>query len=307
VTQADRFEMDGGTHVQFNEGLPITGGPSIISTPTDLPARILTIPGGGGQVVLPSVQERQDRTAAFNHRTLLDRNRAEAERRATEIRMQEDSAARTLDRTGIPLPADLAKRFDMTPGRKVLPTQMDDLMRADTYSRSVTQPRARKVINTARVQGPDGKLMSVLTYEDGSQEFRPINGTVPARQGAAARSGGEAKPKAAAGRKMTSAEEADELLGVVLQGTRSASIDDAIKNVTQHFKSDPRFTAGKRAQVIQRLKKMKDAGEENPFYQAPAATAPAAGAPGAPAVGTVQKGYRFKGGNPADQNSWEKV
>jgi hypothetical protein len=28
---------------------------------------------------------------------------------------------------------------------------------------------------------------------------------------------------------------------------------------------------------------------------------------GAPAVGTVSKGYRFKGGNPADRNSWEKV
>ena len=30
-------------------------------------------------------------------------------------------------------------------------------------------------------------------------------------------------------------------------------------------------------------------------------------APNAPAVGTVKDGYKFKGGNPADQNNWEKV
>jgi hypothetical protein len=30
-------------------------------------------------------------------------------------------------------------------------------------------------------------------------------------------------------------------------------------------------------------------------------------APKAPAVGTVQDGYRFKGGNPADAKNWEKV
>lgn len=33
----------------------------------------------------------------------------------------------------------------------------------------------------------------------------------------------------------------------------------------------------------------------------------AASSPAAPAVGTVQGGYRFNGGNPADQNSWQKV
>jgi hypothetical protein len=31
------------------------------------------------------------------------------------------------------------------------------------------------------------------------------------------------------------------------------------------------------------------------------------GAPNAPAVGIVKDGYKFKGGNPADQNNWEKV
>jgi hypothetical protein len=35
--------------------------------------------------------------------------------------------------------------------------------------------------------------------------------------------------------------------------------------------------------------------------------APTAAPTGAPAVGTVMQGYRFKGGNPADKNNWEKV
>ncbi len=40
---------------------------------------------------------------------------------------------------------------------------------------------------------------------------------------------------------------------------------------------------------------------------APTAPTPAGAQGGAPPVGTISKGYRFKGGNPADRNSWEKV
>jgi len=46
---------------------------------------------------------------------------------------------------------------------------------------------------------------------------------------------------------------------------------------------------------IERLNGIVDEGEPAP-----------AGKP-APAVGTVMQGYRFKGGNPADRNNWEKV
>lgn len=38
----------------------------------------------------------------------------------------------------------------------------------------------------------------------------------------------------------------------------------------------------------------------------PSGSAPT-GQGGAPAIGTISKGYRFKGGNPADKNNWEKV
>jgi hypothetical protein len=38
-----------------------------------------------------------------------------------------------------------------------------------------------------------------------------------------------------------------------------------------------------------------------------APTTSGGGAPAGPAVGTVQDGYRFKGGDPGKQESWEKV
>ena len=48
--------------------------------------------------------------------------------------------------------------------------------------------------------------------------------------------------------------------------------------------------------------------ELDSIYRELGGGAPAASAGGAaPAVGTIMQGYRFKGGNPADQNNWEKV
>ncbi len=54
------------------------------------------------------------------------------------------------------------------------------------------------------------------------------------------------------------------------------------------------------ARIDANIAKLKS-GQQQP------ATAQTAPAQGAPQPGTVMKGYRFKGGNPADQNSWEKV
>lgn len=58
------------------------------------------------------------------------------------------------------------------------------------------------------------------------------------------------------------------------------------------------------AKKAEALRKMKEIERLNGIIDEPAA-APAGGA--APAVGTIMQGYRFKGGNPADQNNWEKV
>ncbi len=45
--------------------------------------------------------------------------------------------------------------------------------------------------------------------------------------------------------------------------------------------------------------------EANPLFPRP--EAPAAAPTGAPAVGDVRKGYRYRGGDPASQSSWEKA
>jgi hypothetical protein len=51
----------------------------------------------------------------------------------------------------------------------------------------------------------------------------------------------------------------------------------------------------------------REAFSETYSYREQPSAAPAPAAPKPPAVGTVQEGYRFRGGNPADQKNWEKV
>lgn len=51
----------------------------------------------------------------------------------------------------------------------------------------------------------------------------------------------------------------------------------------------------------------REAFNETYSYREQPSAAPAPAAPKPPAIGTVQDGYRFKGGNPADQKNWEKV
>jgi hypothetical protein len=51
----------------------------------------------------------------------------------------------------------------------------------------------------------------------------------------------------------------------------------------------------------------KEAYDETYSYRSDRAAPAAPAAPKPPAVGTVQDGYKFKGGNPADAKNWEKV
>lgn len=302
VTQSDQYEVQGGQHVNFNEGLPITGGSSITSTPTDLPARILSMPGTGQQFVLPSAAERDQRAAAYNQRTLLDRNRAHAEQVAQELKLKEEAAARNLETTGIPLPAALLKRFDMKPGAKVLPTQMDDLLRADSYARSVEKPAAaKKVIGTpSRFSAPGGALMERVHYSDGTFEDRAINGTPVVRpsSGAGRRTGGAKEDKPTFTQKVTMLTE--KVLQDSAQG-KGTSIEDAISNVDKFYQNDPQFSPSARQMVKSRLRAMaKKDGPNNPFFKADA-PAPAAGQPAAPATRKVAtmdnvKAYAAKAG-----------
>lgn len=52
--------------------------------------------------------------------------------------------------------------------------------------------------------------------------------------------------------------------------------------------------------------RMREAYDATYSYKSGRQAAPTAPAPGMPAVGTVQSGYRFKGGDPADRKNWEK-
>ena len=74
----------------------------------------------------------------------------------------------------------------------------------------------------------------------------------------------------------------------------------------------PNLTEEKKEELRQRLRTIADtiAGDIERRKQSPGAApstnAPAA-VPGAPRPGTVKDGYRFKGGDPSNPTSWEKV
>ena len=128
-----------------------------------------------------------------------------------------------------------------------------------------------------------GLSQVTVVFKDGTFQETALNGQqLPARSGS-----GRARGGAGGARKLTPAQEADELTGEVLKGTRSASIEDAIKNATTYFQSDPRFTPGRRAQVVQRLRRMQKDGGTNPFFQANAAPAQASGQAAAPAAAKI--------------------
>jgi hypothetical protein len=279
VTASDEYEMDGGQTVRFGgiSGVELSPQDAMTVVPSTKASRVLSV--GGQRLLLPSLDEQDARAAAVNHRTVLDRARASAEELRQKKQIEEEFAARRLESEGIPLPKNLADRFGLPVGRKVDPRQMDDLMRAEAYSQSIRQAPVSGAPNPSKVSyvvdQSTGNVTPIVPYldEQGNPQLRSGK---PGEGLARPRPRQETGARGAAGRerRLTPAQEADELVGEVLQGTRSPSIDDAITNASQYFKSDPRFTAGRRAQVIQRLRKMKAAGDANPFYQAqPAAAA----------------------------------
>lgn len=106
-----------------------------------------------------------------------------------------------------------------------------------------------------------------------------------------------------------------------------ANIDEAksLPELQSAIQQEARLMGGKINTLQDRIKTamgpsawkraMKEAGGQFPIVQQQSADqlakiekrASGGGSSSAPSPGMVQDGYRFKGGNPADQNSWEKV
>jgi hypothetical protein len=70
--------------------------------------------------------------------------------------------------------------------------------------------------------------------------------------------------------------------------------------------ADPTIPVEQRQAALATLRELNAKYATAPAAPAPTAPAPAAPA-GAPRPGEVRKGYRFKGGDPSKQSSWEKV
>lgn len=77
--------------------------------------------------------------------------------------------------------------------------------------------------------------------------------------------------------------------------------------------SDTPDLAKNKLSIVERQLAQKSAGQTQSLSDSgyntrgvPAPSVPKSMFGGGPAVGTIKEGYRFKGGNPADKNSWEK-
>jgi hypothetical protein len=75
------------------------------------------------------------------------------------------------------------------------------------------------------------------------------------------------------------------------------SIEAATKIITANMINNPMAEAELQTEIFKLAKKIR-----SDFYGSAASTRT-----NAPAVGTISGGYRFKGGDPNDQNNWEKI
>jgi hypothetical protein len=78
-------------------------------------------------------------------------------------------------------------------------------------------------------------------------------------------------------------------------------------HVNQAFKELPRNPNISRTKIEELERTWGPFASESKTSEPLGKPAPAPAAPAGPKAGVVQDGFRFKGGNPADQNNWEKV
>lgn len=101
-----------------------------------------------------------------------------------------------------------------------------------------------------------------------------------------------------------------------LDNTKAGNLKliEITKKVVQHTKDIAAFTSDYKKAHGGRLDSefdgaLADWAEKNPAFPDTSASGAGGdgGAPKAPPVGTIEDGYRFKGGDPTDQNNWEPV
>ena len=278
--QREAILQDLQTRMMLSErARPVTGGTVTEEVELDLPSGYSVASGTPetitrrqrSGIVRPADRSRTVKYGGAEYEILTPAEQA-AIKRLEELRTLEEKNQRALEH---------AKRMREELGIEVVDPETGQRQRVsegsvDDFYRGMASRRA--AIEGPRKPTPTPRIIPLYDWATGAvragiasmdEQGRPkIEASDPLKGVISPRPRAQAQAKEGKERQPSQSERLNELVGRVLMDSARGggkTIDDAIKNVTRFYQSDPAFTPGMRAAVIARLKAMAEKDPDNPF------------------------------------------